>query len=354
MTLPFKPARLVPETAIAPAYLVPAGPKVERTELRVDVGVIEITSAGDVLIRPDFTMSPNPYNGALVRFQFDPKEFFVVDDMVGVRSGEVVLDLSELVSPPEAERAGFGPTFRGVYLEELGLYFPRNTPIFVPKSVTLKNALIGDGFAGEGVIEMSDAPDPPPTPQFFQVDGASSTPMTIGADDIISIPRASTIDGEASWQYRIVAVADVSEAWRGRRSRARWTLPNGELFRGERTEVLSVRPGDTLEYFYDPPSTDGAFEAPGRRTFMFDVEGPIREAPQLGSSSGSLALSLKRRLFSTTSRISTRRCRGSKTCRFPPSTKLADRSTVLSTTVGSSMACRSAQKTMRALTAPRT
>ena len=53
----------------------------------IDTGVLEISSDGDVLVRPNFSMSPDPYHGALIRFRVDPAQFFVYEEAVGIRTG---------------------------------------------------------------------------------------------------------------------------------------------------------------------------------------------------------------------------------------------------------------------------
>jgi hypothetical protein len=265
VVLPFQPANFVPETAIRPAYLTPGTGN--ETILHVDTGVVEISSLGDVLVRPDFTLSPNPYTGAQVKFRFDPEAFFVVDDAVGIRSGDVILDLSELVSPSVAERAGFGPAFKGVYLAELGVYFPPDTPFVVPKSIVLRDALIGTGFAGEGIVEFAAQRDAPPIPTFVDREG---TTITIGANNTVGLPTVAT-DGVLSSTLFVIAVADAREPWAARQGDARWVLPDGSRLENSRTEVLAVRPGDMLEYYYDPPITGPTYEAPERQTFTFDV-----------------------------------------------------------------------------------
>jgi hypothetical protein len=270
--LPFDAANFVAESVTRPAYLVkkPAGANKE-TRLAIDTGVLEISSDGDVLIRPNLSMSPDPYQGALIRFRVDPAQFFVYEETVGIRTGQVILDLSELVSPSVVERAGFGPAFRGVYLEELGVYFPPDTPFIVPKSITLRDALIGTGFAGEGVIELGANTEPPPRPTFIDHEGNEAA---IGANNMVLLPL-HVLGGVIDSRLRVVAVADATEPWGARRDQARWTMPDGSTERASRTTLLEVRPGDTLEYTYEPPSSEGTYEAPARQTFMFDVAGGI-------------------------------------------------------------------------------
>lgn len=82
--LPFDAADFVPESSTRPAYLVARGAGADKeTRLTVDTGVLEITSVGDVLVRPNLSMSPDPYHEALIGFRVDPTQFHLYEESVG-------------------------------------------------------------------------------------------------------------------------------------------------------------------------------------------------------------------------------------------------------------------------------
>ncbi len=269
--LPFDAADFIPESATRPAYLVAREQgRDKETRLSIDTGVLEISSEGNILVRPNLSMSPDPYHGALIRFRVEPTQFFIYEESVGMRVGEVILDLSELVSPPEAEKAGFGPGFRGAYLEEIGIYFPQNSPFIAPKSITLREALIGTNFAGEGVVEFAAARDPAPIPTFIDHNGREITP---DSNNIVRLQLFSP-GGVIDSRLHVIAVADARDPWGSRRDQARWVLPDAETFTGSRTEQLEVRPGDILKYSYAPAAAD-SYEPPTEQSYTFEVEGGV-------------------------------------------------------------------------------
>ena len=266
--LPFEPARFVPETATSPAFLkkfpppqisVGAPPRPEL-KLIVDAGVLEITSDGDFRVRPDFSFRPGDASGDLVRFRVDPPGFFLGADL-GAYLPEGVIDLTGETSPSAALAAGFGDDFQGLYLKEVSLFFPRDTPLVGSflRSAGLRETLIGNAFAGEAVLEFGpDLFNTPPVPTFLQVIGNENRPLPFNAGndtlELIIVPEAFA---------RVIAVADVNTPWREHRSRARWIAPDGEVHTGARTPPIQVRPGDTILYDY---SAAEGFEPPPTRT----------------------------------------------------------------------------------------
>ena len=271
--LPFEPGQFVPETSTSPASLKkypsfsPALPPRPDPKLIVDGGVLEITSDGDFRVRPDFSFRPGDASGDLVRFRVDPPGFFLPGDL-GAYLPEGVIDLTGETSPSAALAAGFGDDFEGLYLKELSLFFPRDTPLVGSflRSAGLREALLGNAFAGEALMEFGpDLLNTPPVPTFFQIIGNEKRPLTFNSDEntieLIFVPEAFA---------RVIAVADVNTPWREHRSRARWIAPDAELYTGARTPPIQVHPGDTI--LYDYTAAEG-FEPPRTRTIK--VKGAV-------------------------------------------------------------------------------
>ena len=193
----------------------------------------------------------------MVRFRVEPPGFFLDD--LGAYLPEGVIDLSGETSPSAALAAGFGDDFKGVYLKEVSLFFPRDTPLVGSflRSVGLRETLIGNAYAGEAVLELGpDLATTLPVPSFLQVLGNETRALTFD-------PDTSTVETVivAESFARVIAVADVNTPWREQRGQARWVAPDGETYTGARTPPLQVRPGDTILYDYvaaegfEPPPT---------------------------------------------------------------------------------------------------
>jgi hypothetical protein len=232
--------------------------------------VLEITSEGDFRVRPDFSFRPGDTPGDLVRFRVDPPGFFIEIYQVnlGLYLPEGIIDLSGETSPSAALAAGFGDDFQGLYLKELSLFFPRNTPLVgkILRSIGLREALIGNAYAGEAILELGpELANTPPVPTFLQVLGNETRKLTFDAD---TNTVRTVIVAEAF--ARVIAVADVNTPWRERRSQARWIAPDGETYVGARTPPFQVRPGDAI--LHDYIAAEG-FEPPPARTIKVDGGG---------------------------------------------------------------------------------
>jgi hypothetical protein len=229
--------------------------------------VLEITSEGDFRVRPDFSFRPGDTPGDLVRFRVDPPGFFIEIYQVnlGLYLPEGIIDLSGETSPSAALAAGFGDDFQGLYLKELSLFFPRNTPLVgkILRSIGLRETLIGNAYAGEAILELGpELANTPPVPTFLQVLGNETRKLTFDAD---TNTVRTVIVAEAF--ARVIAVADVNTPWRERRSQARWIAPDGETYVGARTPPFQVRPGDAI--LHDYIAAEG-FEPPPARTIKVD------------------------------------------------------------------------------------
>jgi hypothetical protein len=271
--LPFEPGRFVPETETSPAFIKkfppdpPGGqpPPLPKPDLKliVDGGVLEITSDGDFRVRPDFSLHPGDTSGDLVRFRVDPPGFFIRG--LGLYLPEGVIDLSGETSPSAALVAGFGDDFQGLYLKELSLFFPRNTPGVgkLLRSLGLREALIGNAYAGEAFLELGpELANTPPVPTFLQVLGNETRQLAFDKDT----NKLTTVTVAEAFA-RVIAVADVNTPWRERRSQARWLAPDGETYLGARTPPFQVRPGDAI--LHDYVAAEG-FEPPPSRTIKVD------------------------------------------------------------------------------------
>lgn len=262
--LPFRGAQYEPETATTPAALKPyPNPSVRRPVwCTVDAGVLEINSKGQFQVRASFTFDLDTEAGFQLRFHVQPPQFYFFEEF-GARIGEVILDFSKTTSPPVARAAGFGDDWTGAYLQEVTLFFPRNTPFIVPKLASLRNALIGDSFAGEAVLEFAAEAENPPSPTIYQVVGSRLEALSINGNSVSFTQVPET-------HARIVAVADINPPWGDRRSHARWVGPDGQTYTGARTPPIAVAPGDTLEYSYAVPEGEAqTFPLPPTRTLRF-------------------------------------------------------------------------------------
>ena len=266
--LPFEPAEFVPETAAAPAHVVPFFPESEPDSpgerpdllLSMDAGVLEITSDGQMRVRTDFSLSPTAESDELVRFRVSPSSFFFDRDF-GANVGEILFDFSATDSPPAARAAGLGDDFQGIYVEEMSLFFSRDTPYVGAflRSASFREALIGNSFAGQAVLEFGpDLVNAPPVPTFFQVIGNDRRELAFDNDDS-SVELISVAEATAP----VIAVADVNTPWRERRKLARWTMPDGNDYHGPRTAPVEVHPGDVILYGY---AAEEGFEPPAGRT----------------------------------------------------------------------------------------
>lgn len=196
-------------------------------------------------------LDPAAPNGLVVRMTANPPHFLFGSSQVGLTIDRLVLDLSDVYTPPEIAARNHGEGWRGLYLREATFFFPRDTPVVGALSIGVRELIMGDplGLQGEAVIEMGQ------TFGDWSLGGAVLHDQ-LGSDLLDSSGQPATITGsgtlalsggaqpiKVAWQVPAATLPDRQFAgiW--------YQLPDG------RKGVLDPGPNPTVSPLFDLPTT---------------------------------------------------------------------------------------------------
>ncbi len=283
----FTPARFAPASGTTPAHLEPATevrrpsdkPRTTRLFAR---GALRTTVDANGSVDITFIDFPDPFDaafsqGPVFEAWFEPQHFFVLG--VGMSVGNVIVDFSRTVTPPEVMARGQGPEWCGVAVEEAMVYLPKAVPGIGLVNFGVRDLLIGHpfGMQGEVYLELGqdpsdvEAPAAGPLHMFTEGPGESQTlePVHDPADKGRTLFKVS-LPSDGAFRVRAQLIAPPPDTV------ARWELPGlppgGNRAEGYFTPVFIARPGDTLRFEVTRIDTvDGKVQAVtfDKRTFLF-------------------------------------------------------------------------------------
>lgn len=282
------PARFAPAAGVTPAHLEPAnevrrpGDKPRKTRLyargalRVSVDSSGITDVGIV----DF---PDPFDvalsaGPVFDAWFEPPHFFLRS--VGLTVGDIIVDFSTKVTPPEVTARGQPAEWQGIAIQEATVYLPRRIPKLGIVNFGVRDLLLGHpfGLQGEAFVELGQDPataiHPTGGPLRIITDDPAGPgqPLVVAADPLDPNGRLFkvTLPGDTSVRVRAQLDSPPPDTV------ARWRLPGVQLdaprATGFFTPVFSAGPGDELQLELTRVDTvDGQTQAVtfGTRSFFF-------------------------------------------------------------------------------------
>lgn len=256
------PARFAPASGVTPAHLEPAlevrqpGVKPRRTRLYARGALrlaIDTSGITDVSI-VDF---PDPFDvdlsaGPVFDAWFEPPHFFL--NSIGLTVGDIIVDFSTKVSPPQVTARGQPAEWQGVAIQEATLYLPRRLPKLGIVNFGVRDLLIGHpfGLQGEAFVELGQDPATAIHPaggpvRIFTDDATGSAALTVAPDPIDATGRLFRVTLPADTSKRVRAQLDAPPP----DTVARWQLPGEGLdaarATGFTTPAFSAGPGDLLK-----------------------------------------------------------------------------------------------------------
>jgi len=195
--------------------------------------------------------APFAPSGFFASLRFQPESFFFGSSGFGATCRSVRLDGSSLMSPPDVIARGQDRFWRGVVLEELDFFLPRNLPLVGDVSAGVKDLLIAfpgsaGGAQGELHLQFGRSQVDPDVITFFQNNGTVETSIAAARDglkrDVFDVTLANDQNNPRNTFGRRPAQV------RAHGANGRWTMPGGRTETGTTTPSFEARVGDQLVF----------------------------------------------------------------------------------------------------------
>lgn len=226
--------------------------------------------------------APFAPRGFFASLRFDPESFFFAGSGFGATCRSVRLDASRLASPADVIARGQSRIWRGIILEELDFFLPRNLPLVGDVSAGVKGLMIpfndDSAIQGEAHLQFGRSQVDPDVIAFFQSNGTVETSIAAARDgaknDVFTVVLANDQNNPPNTYGQRPAQV------RAHGATGRWTFPDGTQETGATTPSFEARAGDRLVF----ESSENVGNPPQdvfypKTTFTFTEAGAARPFP---------------------------------------------------------------------------